>query len=95
MEALTALVALFQQVGLGWVGFEMPLPPCCCLPAAISLPAILLLAPGVPPHLPPRRLHRLPQFTFRLLPGQLPLKVETRLTMAPAHGIRVTVHRRR
>lgn len=35
-----------------------------------------------------------PQFTFSLAPGQQPLKVETRLTMASAGGIRATVHRR-
>ena len=74
------------------MGFQMPLPPCCCLPGPILLPAVRLLDAA---HLPPCPPHRLPQFTFRLLPGQLTLKVETRLTMAPAHGIRTTVHRRR
>lgn len=67
-----------------------PVPPCAGAGVTCSAPA---LAAGPP-------LHRcsspsyLPQFTFRLAPGQLPLKVETRLTMAPARGIRVTVHRR-
>lgn len=34
------------------------------------------------------------QFTFSLLPGQQPLKVRTTLTMGPAHGVQVTLHRR-
>jgi hypothetical protein len=34
------------------------------------------------------------QYTFRLLPGQQPLKVRTLLTMGPEGGVRVTVHRR-
>ncbi|KAL4448125.1 hypothetical protein ABPG75_005344 [Micractinium tetrahymenae] len=34
------------------------------------------------------------QFTFRLLPGAAPLKLQTGLTMSPAGGIPVTVHRR-
>ncbi|KAL4448043.1 hypothetical protein ABPG75_005262 [Micractinium tetrahymenae] len=36
----------------------------------------------------------LQQYTFRLLPGQVPLKTKMLLTMAPAGGVRVTVHRR-
>lgn len=34
------------------------------------------------------------QYYFRLLPGQVPLKVRTLLTMSPLEGVRVTVHRR-
>jgi cytochrome P450 len=33
-------------------------------------------------------------FTFRLLPGQVPLKVRTVLTLGPADGVQVTVHPR-
>lgn len=35
-----------------------------------------------------------PQLTFRLCPGQTPLKTVAGLTLSPAGGIRVTVHRR-
>lgn len=34
------------------------------------------------------------QYTFSLLPGQVPLKVKTTLTMGPETGLCVTVHRR-
>ena len=34
------------------------------------------------------------RFTFRLAPGQQPLKVRTTLTMVPVDGVRVTAHRR-
>lgn len=35
------------------------------------------------------------QYTFKLLPGQQPLKLKTSLTTGPANGIHVTVHHRR
>ncbi|KAI7837331.1 hypothetical protein COHA_008846 [Chlorella ohadii] len=35
------------------------------------------------------------QYTFKLLPGQQPLKLKTSLTTGPANGIKVTVHPRR
>jgi thromboxane-A synthase/cytochrome P450 family 3 subfamily A len=35
------------------------------------------------------------QYTFKLLPGQVPLKLKTSLTTGPANGIHVTVHHRR
>ena len=34
------------------------------------------------------------RFTFRLLPGQVPLKLRMVLTLSPAGGVRVTVHPR-
>ena len=37
----------------------------------------------------------LTQYTFKLLPGQQPLKLKTSLTTGPANGIHVTVHQRR
>ena len=43
--------------------------------------------------LPLPGLHRA-QYTFRLRPGQQPLRTKSRLTMSPAEGVWVTVHRR-
>jgi hypothetical protein len=37
---------------------------------------------------------RLCRYTFRLAPGQVPLAVINGITMAPRHGVRVTVHAR-
>lgn len=34
------------------------------------------------------------QYTFRLLPGQVPLKTKTLITQCPVGGVRCTVHRR-
>lgn len=62
----------------------MPLGRCVC---AIGCPTPALTAASL---LPPR----CPQFTFKLLPGQVPLKLVQTITMGPAQGVRVTVHRR-
>ena len=42
------------------------------------------------PRIPPLPL----QYTFRLTPGQVPLKTKMVLTMGPVDGVHVTVHRR-
>lgn len=34
------------------------------------------------------------RYTFRLRPGQQPLRTKSRLTMSPLDGVWVTVHRR-
>lgn len=66
----------------------------CCLDRLLRL---LLLGPLL---LPPNcsGTAALPayaaQYTFRLRPGQQPLKTKSRLTMSPLDGVWVTVHRR-
>lgn len=49
------------------------------------------------PQLAPRRPAPSPlvaQFTFRLLPAQIPLKTKVLITQGPIEGVHVTVHRR-
>lgn len=56
-------------------------PPAHLLPSHQHTSTLALLPP----------LHR---YTFRLTPGQVPLAVINGITMAPRHGVRVTVHAR-
>ena len=97
MEATLTLVKLYQQVGLGTTGrgagaCRASHMPHCLLPAscgaAASAPEQAMHSQGAP------ALPATLQYTFRLLPGQQPLKVRTLLTMGPEGGVRVTVHRR-
>lgn len=81
LEATLTLVKLYQQVcvaGAGALGLQVGGTPW----ASAAVVNVRSLAPS------------LPQFTFRLLAGQVPLKVRSILTLGPSDGIKVTVHPR-
>ena len=99
-EAVITLVRLYQQASAAPTTHPCTAraggAPSACRPAGRLLPPAHPLPPTQKLCSPPTCRPPLPplQYTFRLTPGQVPLKTKTLITHGPVGGVRVTVHRR-